>query len=64
MSIFEIIFWVCAIEAFIGHLPWWVPLIAFVICIITSHLRQTDKQIENKKIEELLKKIKDRERND
>ena len=58
MDVLKIIFWVCIVEASIGHLSWWAPLICFIVaCFVT--MPDTNKKLKaQKELEEILEKIK------
>ena len=64
MIVFEIIFWVCVVEAYLGHLSWWAPLIAFLVGVIVSQIRHKDKQTQAKQVKEALSKIEEKDTDD
>ena len=53
MGELRIIFWVCVVESFIGHVSWYVPCIAFLISAIVGLLidnEEAKQKAEMKKI--------------
>ena len=56
MEEIRIIFWVCVVEAVIGHMPWTAPLAVFGVSILIAlfvdrqkkkALEELDKSLEN-----------------
>lgn len=64
MDVIKIIFWVCVVETFLGHLPWTAPLAVFGVALLINLLQDTKKKKDDKELDEKIKKIDSRRRND
>ncbi len=63
MQELNIIFWVCVVEAWIGHMPWTAPLLVFCVSVVASLFvtkakKERDKTL--KELEELLRKLQEK----
>jgi len=62
MDTLKIIFWVCVVDAFIGHLPWTAPLAVFGVAILIGLLDDNNKKKKNDELREKINKIGNRKR--
>jgi len=56
----RIIFWVCMVEAFIGHMPWTAPLAVFGVCLLVPLLMGNAKKKAQEELQESLENFKKR----
>jgi len=62
MDTLKIIFWVCVVEAVMGHLPWSAPLAVFGMAMLYDLLAGKKKKKDDDDIQKTIDKIGKRRR--